>query len=53
MTEIVTGVISVALLAGERIGMREIIGVILIASSSFLEPFIRLLNTRMQFLGKA
>ena len=53
MTEIVTGVISVALLAGEPIGMREIIGVILIASSSFFEPFIRLLNSRMQFLGKA
>ncbi|WP_435229324.1 DMT family transporter [Pseudopelagicola sp. nBUS_20] len=42
MTEIVVGAISVALLAGEPFGVREITGVILIAGASLLEPFLSL-----------
>lgn len=38
MTEIVVGAISVALLAGEPFGMREVIGIFLIAGASLLEP---------------
>ena len=38
MTEIVVGMISVALLAGEPFGGRELAGVILIAGASLLEP---------------
>ena len=37
MTEIVVGAISAALLAGEQFGMRETIGVLLIASASLVE----------------
>ena len=38
MTEIVVGMISAALLAGEPFGGRELAGVILIAGASLLEP---------------
>ena len=38
MTEIVVGAISVALLASEPFGTREVIGVILISSASIIEP---------------
>jgi len=42
MTEIVVGAISVALLAGEPFGIREVTGVILIAGASMLEPLLSL-----------
>jgi hypothetical protein len=42
MTEIVVGAISVALLAGEPFGIRELTGVILIAGASMLEPVLSL-----------
>ncbi|MGB5870354.1 MAG: DMT family transporter [Albidovulum sp.] len=40
MTEIIVGAISVALLAGEPFGIRELTGVILIAGASLLEPIM-------------
>jgi drug/metabolite transporter (DMT)-like permease len=40
MTEIVVGSISVALLAGEPFGIREVVGIILIAGASLLEPLV-------------
>jgi drug/metabolite transporter (DMT)-like permease len=46
MTEIVVGCISVALLAGEPFGARELMGVILITSASLLEPITRLFYVR-------
>ena len=42
MTEIVVGAISVAILAGEPFGLREIIGILFIASASLLEPLLTL-----------
>ena len=44
MTEIVVGAISVAILAGEPFGFREIIGVLFIAGASLLEPLLQLRN---------
>ena len=46
MTEIVVGAISVALLAAEPFGMREVTGVILIAGASMLEPLLSLRQAR-------
>ena len=46
MTEIVVGTISVALLAGEPFGIREVTGVILIAGASMLEPLLSLRQAR-------
>ena len=46
MTEIVVGAISVALLAQEPFGIRELTGVLLIASASMLEPILALKHTR-------
>lgn len=46
MTEIVVGAISVALLAGEPFGIREVTGVILIAGASMLEPLLPLRQAR-------
>ena len=51
MTEVVTGSFSVASLLEEPFGPREIIGVILITSSSILEPFIGL-GSRAKFAGR-
>lgn len=48
MTEIVIGAVSVALLAGEPFGMRELIGVILIAGASMLEPLLSLVRPRLR-----
>jgi drug/metabolite transporter (DMT)-like permease len=45
MTEIIVGAISVALLAGEPFGIRELIGVLLIAGASILEPLLALRGT--------
>ena len=45
MTEIIVGAISVALLAGEPFGIRELIGVFLIAGASMLEPLLALRGT--------
>ena len=42
MTEIVIGAISVALLAGEPFGIRELTGVLLIAGASMMEPLLAL-----------
>lgn len=42
MVEIVIGAISVALLAGEPFGVRELTGVILITGASMLEPLLSL-----------
>ena len=42
MTEIVVGSISVAFLAGEPFGVREITGIFLIVGASLLEPIISL-----------
>ena len=42
MTEIIVGAISVALLAGEPFGIRELMGVLLIAGASMLEPILAL-----------
>lgn len=47
MTEIAAGSISVALLSGELLGMREIIGIFLIAGASLIEPILSLI--RRQF----
>ena len=44
MTEIVVGSISVALLAGEPFGIREVVGIILIAGSSLIEPIASLVK---------
>ena len=44
MTEIVVGAISVAILAGEPFGIREITGVLFIAGASMLEPLSQLRN---------
>ncbi len=44
MTEIVVGSISVALLAGEPFGYREVIGIILISSASMFEPVTSILK---------
>jgi len=44
MTEIVVGAISVAILAGEPFGIREITGVLFIAGASILEPLLQLRN---------
>ena len=44
MTEIVVGAISVAILAGEPFGIREITGVLFIAGASILEPLSQLRN---------
>ena len=44
MTEIVVGVISVSILAGEPFGIREITGVLFIAGASMLEPLSQLRN---------
>ncbi len=46
MTEIIVGAISVALLAGEPFGSREITGIALIAGASLLEPLASLINRR-------
>ena len=46
MTEIVVGSISVALLAGEAFGPREVIGIILISSASMLEPITSILKNK-------
>jgi drug/metabolite transporter (DMT)-like permease len=46
MTEIVVGAISVALLAGEPFGIRELTGVLLIAGASMLEPLLALRRPR-------
>jgi drug/metabolite transporter (DMT)-like permease len=45
MTEIIVGAISVALLAGEPFGIRELIGILLIAGASILEPLLALRGT--------
>ena len=45
MPEIIVGAISVALLAGEPFGIRELIGVLLIAGASMLEPLLALRGT--------
>ena len=42
MTEIIVGAISVALLAGGPFGIRELMGVLLIAGASMLEPLLAL-----------
>jgi drug/metabolite transporter (DMT)-like permease len=44
MTEIVVGAMSVAILAGEPFGIREITGVLFIAGASMLEPLSQLRN---------
>ena len=44
MTEIVVGSISVALLAGEPFGIREVTGIILISGASLLEPIASLVK---------
>ena len=44
MTEIVVGAISVAILAGEPFGIREITGILFIAGASMLEPLSQLRN---------
>ena len=44
MTEIVVGAISVAILAGEPFGIREITGVLFIAGASMLEPLLQQRN---------
>jgi drug/metabolite transporter (DMT)-like permease len=44
MTEIVVGAISVALLAGEPFGTREMLGIALIAGASLLEPIADLMS---------
>ncbi|KRO87693.1 MAG: hypothetical protein ABR99_10810 [Rhodobacter sp. BACL10 MAG-121220-bin24] len=46
MTEIVVGAISVALLAGEPFGIRELTGILLIAGASMLEPILALNHVR-------
>ena len=46
MTEIVVGSISVALLAGEPFGYREVIGIILISSASMIEPIQSILKNK-------
>lgn len=46
MTEIVIGAASVALLAGEPFGIREVTGVILITGASMLEPLLSLRRAR-------
>jgi drug/metabolite transporter (DMT)-like permease len=46
MTEIVVGSISVALLAGETFGFREIIGIVLISSASMIEPITSILKNK-------
>jgi drug/metabolite transporter (DMT)-like permease len=46
MTEIVVGSISVALLAGETFGVREIIGIVLISSASMIEPVTSILKNK-------
>ena len=51
MTEIVVGAISAALLAGEPFGLREAIGVTLIACASLLEPLTALRSTRAEGRG--
>ena len=49
MTEIVVGAISVAILAGEPFGIREITGILFIASASLLEPFLALQRPNKNF----
>ncbi|MDG2405000.1 MAG: hypothetical protein P8M25_08640 [Paracoccaceae bacterium] len=44
MTEIIVGAISVAILAGEPFGIREITGVLFIAGASLLEPLLQMRN---------
>ena len=52
MTEIVVGAVSVAFLAGEPFGLREVTGIILIAGASLLEPFLALRSrNRSTFTG--
>ena len=46
MTEIVVGSISVAFLAGEPFGYREVIGIILISSASMIEPIKSILKNK-------
>ena len=46
MSEIVVGVVSVALLSGESFGSRELIGVLLIAGASPEEPHWAILSVR-------
>lgn len=48
MTEIVVGAISVALLAGEPFGLREIAGIVLISGASLLEPLAAILSPSKQ-----
>lgn len=48
MTEIVVGAISVAILADEPFGVRELSGVILIAGASLLEPLQALYRPRVR-----
>ena len=47
MTEIVVGAISVAFLAGEPFGIRELTGVLLISTASILEPILALKHLRV------
>lgn len=52
MTEIVVGAVSVAFLAGEPFGLREVTGIILIAGASLLEPLLALRSkNRSTFTG--
>ncbi|MDG2300015.1 MAG: DMT family transporter [Planktomarina sp.] len=44
MTEIVVGSISVALLAGEPFGIREVVGIVLISGASLIEPIASLVQ---------
>ena len=50
MTEVVVGAVSVALLAGEPFGMRELTGVILITGASMLDPLLSLRSARKAHL---
>lgn len=51
MTEIVVGVITVALLAGEPFGLREMIGVALISSGSMVEPLLSMHRARSGYVA--
>jgi len=46
MTEIVVGAVSVALLAGEPFGPREVTGIVLITGASLLEPVLSIWRVR-------
>jgi len=51
MTEIVVGAISVALLAGEPFGVREVIGIILISVASMIEPLVSMYRARARHVS--